>query len=215
MDDYVARLKKAVIEYDMENISALANEALNHGLDPLKGIEDGLAAGIREVGARFGAGELFLPELVMAAETMRAGVAILEPRVPKGKDTRIVHRVVLATVQDDIHEIGKNLVATMLTANGFEVVDLGVNQPAEAILKKAQEVGAEIVGVSALMTTSMPRMKELLATAGTKGVRGKEKFVVGGAPVTEQYTKEIGSDGTAGDASGAVRLAQRLVGAKT
>jgi len=214
LEDYTARLKKAVLEYDMEGIGQLVQEALDHGMDPLRGIEDGLAAGIREVGQRFGAGELFLPELVMAAETMRAGVAILEPRVPKGTDTRVIHRVVLATVQDDIHEIGKNLVATMLTANGFDVVDLGVNQPSDVILKKAQEVQAEIVGVSALMTTSMPRMKEVIAAAQAKGLRSEEKFIVGGAPVTEQYAKEIGSDGTAGDASGAVRLARRLVGAK-
>ena len=214
MDDYVARLKKAVVDYDMENISTLAQDALDHGMNPLQGIEKGLAAGIREVGQRFGAGELFLPELVMAAETMRAGVAILEPHVPKGAGARETHTVVLATVQDDIHEIGKNLVATMLTANGFDVVDLGVNQPSEAILTKAQELRAEIVGVSALMTTSMPRMKELLTEAQKKGVRGRGKFVIGGAPVTEQYAKEIGSDGTAGDASGAVRLAQKLVGAK-
>ncbi len=214
MDDYIVRLKKAVIEYDMENMGNLAKEALDHGMDPLKGIEQGLAAGIREVGQKFGAGELFLPELVMAAETMRAGVAILEPRLPKGAASRQTHKVVLATVQDDIHEIGKNLVATMLTASGFDVIDMGVNQPSEAILKRAAEEKAEIVGVSALMTTSMPRMKELINVAAGKGVRGKEKFVVGGAPVTEQYAKEIGSDGTAGDASGAVRLAQKLVGAK-
>ncbi len=212
MDDYVARLKRAVIEYDMENMPTLAKEALDRGMDPLQGIEKGLAAGIREVGQRFGAGELFLPELVMAAETMRAGVAILEPRVPKGSAARVTHKVVLATVQDDIHEIGKNLVATMLTANGFDVIDLGVNQGSDVILKKAVEEKAEIVGVSALMTTSMPRMKELLNAAASKGVRAREKFVVGGAPVTEQYAKEIGSDGTAGDASGAVRLAQKLVG---
>ena len=198
----------------MEGMPALAREALDHGLDPMAGIEKGLAAGIREVGQRFGAGELFLPELVMAAETMRAGVAIIEPRIPKGSVARVTHKVVLATVQDDIHEIGKNLVGTMLTASGFDVIDMGVNQPSEAILKKAQEEKAEIIGVSALMTTSMPRMKELIVNAQTKGVRSKEKVVVGGAPVTEQYAKEIGSDGTAGDASGAVRLAQKLVGAK-
>ena len=214
MDDYIVRLKKAVLEYDMENMGKLAEAALDHGMDPLQGIEQGLAAGIREVGQKFGAGELFLPELVMAAETMRTGVAVLEPHVPKGSAARVTHKVVLATVQDDIHEIGKNLVATMLTASGFDVIDMGVNQPSEAILKRAVEEKAEIVGVSALMTTSMPRMKELIHAAAGKGVRAKEKFVVGGAPVTEQYAKEIGSDGTAGDASGAVRLAQKLVGAK-
>lgn len=212
MEDYVERLRKAVIEYDMEGIGKLAQEALDHGVNPLEAIENGLAAGIREVGQRFGAGELFLPELVMAAEAMRTGVAVLEPWIPKGSEGRKAHRVVLATVQDDIHEIGKNLVGTMLVANGFDVVDLGVNQPADAILNKAQEIGAEIVGVSALMTTSMPRMKELISTAQSKGVRSERRYVVGGAPVTEQFAKEVGSDGTAGDASGAVRLAVRLVG---
>jgi corrinoid protein of di/trimethylamine methyltransferase len=212
LEDYPARLKKAVINYDMEGIATLANEALNHGMDPLKGIEEGLAAGIRDVGQRFGAGELFLPELVMAAETMRAGSAVLEPKIPKGSKGRQVRKVLLATVQDDIHEIGKNLVATMLTAGGYEVMDLGVNQPADVILTKAQEIGAEVVGVSALMTTSMPRMKELLSTAQGKNLRSGKKYIVGGAPVTDQYAKEIGSDGTAGDASGAVRLVQHLVG---
>lgn len=212
MQDYVERLKKAVIEYDMEGVEKLAKEGLEHGLDPLRGIEEGLAAGIREVGERFGAGELFLPELVMAAETMRTGVAVLEPRIPKGGKGRVAPRVVLATVQDDIHEIGKNLVATMLTASGFVVVDLGVNQPAEHILMKASEVKADVVGVSALMTTSMPRMKELLDHAEGRGARITHQFIVGGAPVTEQYAKEIGADGTAGDASGAVRLVVGLVG---
>jgi len=139
-------------------------------------------------------------------------VKILEPRIPSGQDTRHVRRVVLATVQDDIHEIGKNLVGTMLSANGFEVVDLGVNQPSAAILEKAKAVGAEVVGVSALMTTSMPRMKEVLSQAEADRVRSRSRFIVGGAPVTDAYAKEIGSDGTAGDASGAVVLVQRLVG---
>lgn len=213
MVDYVERLKRAVIEYDMEGISALAKEALDNGVDPLAAIEDGLSAGIREVGQRFGAGELFLPELVMGAEAMRAGVAVLEPHIPKGAKGRKTHKVLLATVQDDIHEIGKNLVATMLTANGYDVVDLGVNQPADTILQKAREIDAEVVGVSALMTTSMPRMKELISIAENKGERPVRRYVVGGAPVTEQFAKEVGSDGTAGDASGAVRLVQNLVGA--
>lgn len=213
MVDYIERLRRAVIEYDMEGIGALAQEALDHGVNPLAAIEDGLAAGIREVGQRFGAGELFLPELVMGAEAMRAGVAVLEPHIPKGATGRKAHKVVLATVQDDIHEIGKNLVATMLTANGFDVVDLGVNQPADTILQKAREMDAEVVGVSALMTTSMPRMKELISSAERLGDRPHRRYVVGGAPVTEQFAKEVGSDGTAGDASGAVRLVQNLVGA--
>ncbi len=214
MENYVARLKKAVIEYDMEGIAALAQEALDKGTDPLQAIEEGLAPGIREVGKRFGSGELFLPELVMAAETMKAGVAVLEPRIPKGADTRKTRKVLLATVQDDIHEIGKNLVGTMLTANGYEVVDIGVNQPVDSILNEADKIGAQVVGVSALMTTTMPRMKELLTTAEERKTRPEQRFIVGGAPVTDQYAKEIGADGTAGDAAGAVGLVARLVGSK-
>jgi 5-methyltetrahydrofolate--homocysteine methyltransferase len=209
--DYVARLKEAVLEYDMERVAALAQEGLDHGLDPLRGIEEGLAAGIREVGQRFGAGELFLPELVMAAETVRAGVAVLQPRIPKNSSARKSRRVLLATVQDDIHEIGKNLVATMLTAGGYEVVDIGVNQPAEEILAKAQEADADVVGVSALMTTSMPRMRELLRLADDRKVRDRMRFIVGGAPVTDEFSQKIGADGTAPDAAEAVHLVRRLL----
>ncbi|OGS47549.1 MAG: hypothetical protein A3K66_05225 [Euryarchaeota archaeon RBG_16_67_27] len=212
MQDYIERLRKAVIDYDMEGMTKLAEDALAAGLDPLKAIEEGLALGIRVVGDKFGAGELFLPELVMAAEAMRAGVAVFEPRIPKGGKGRVAPKVLLATVQDDIHEIGKNLVGTMLTASGFQVIDIGVNQPCETILKKAKEIDAVVVGVSALMTTSMPRMKELIESAEGRGARDVHQFIVGGAPVTEQYAKDIKSDGTAGDASGAVKLVHGLVG---
>jgi corrinoid protein of di/trimethylamine methyltransferase len=210
-EEYIARLKQAVLEYDMEGVAALAQKGLDHGLNPLRGIEEGLAAGIREVGERFGAGELFLPELVMAAETLRAGVAILQPRIPKNSGARKARKVLLATVQDDIHEIGKNLVATMLTAGGYEVVDLGVNQTAEEILAKAEEADADVVGVSALMTTSMPRMRELLHLADDRKLRDRMRFIVGGAPVTDEFSQKIGSDGTAPDAAEAVHLVRRLL----
>jgi corrinoid protein of di/trimethylamine methyltransferase len=211
MEDYVARLRAAVLEYDIDGVEKVAQEAVANGLDPLRGIEDGLAAGIREVGRKFGAGELFLPELVMAAEAMRAGVAILQPVLTKGASRGTMKRVLLATVQDDIHEIGKNLVGTLLVANGYEVIDIGVNQPADAILARLKEVAPDVVGISALMTTSMPRMKEILKAAQVRGVRSESRFIIGGAPVTEQYAKEIGADGTSGDASGAVKLVQQLL----
>jgi len=211
MDDYVERLRAAVLEFDIDGVEKLAKEAVEHGLDPLRGVEEGLAAGIREVGRRFGEGELFLPELVMAAETMRAGVAVLQPLLTSGARRGSMKRVLLATVQDDIHEIGKNLVGTLLVANGYEVIDMGVNQPAEDILAKAREVTPDVIGISALMTTSMPRMKEILRTAEARGVREASCFIIGGAPVTDQYAKEIGSDGTSGDASGAVQLVQTLL----
>lgn len=211
VEDYVSRLKKAVTEYDIDGIEKLAAYAVDHGLDPLRGVEDGLAAGIREVGERFGAGELFLPELVMAAETMRAGMSVLEPLLARGTGRGRMKRVLLATVQDDIHEIGKNLVGTLLAANGYEVIDIGVNQPADAILSKLEEVAPDVVGISALMTTSMPRMKEILTAARSRGIRTRSRFIIGGAPVTEQYAKEIGSDGTSGDAAGAVKLVQQIL----
>jgi len=210
--NYVERLRKAVLEYDLDGVESLAQAALDHGVPPLEAVEKGLAAGIREVGEKFGAGELFLPELVMAAETMRAGTAVIQPHLTQGAGHGPRKRVLLATVQDDIHEIGKNLVGTLLTANGYEVIDLGVNQRADAILAKFSETGADVVGISALMTTSMPRMKEILTTAQQRGIRAQGRFVIGGAPVTEAYAKEIGSDGTSGDAAGAVRLVQRLLG---
>lgn len=211
-DRYIELLRRAVLEYDLDRVEGLAREALDHGLIPVVAIEKGLAAGIREVGEKFGAGELFLPELVMAAETMRAGVAVLQPHLAKGEGRGQRKRVLLATVQDDIHEIGKNLVGALLTANGFEVVDIGVNQPAETILAKFTDTAADVVGISALMTTSMPRLRELLTKAEHQGVRSRGRFIVGGAPVTAAYAKEIGSDGTSGDAAGAVTLVRQLLG---
>jgi methylmalonyl-CoA mutase cobalamin-binding domain/chain len=210
---YVDRLRKAVLEYDLDGVERLAQEALERGVPPVDAIEKGLASGIREVGEKFGAGELFLPELVMAAETMRAGVGVLQPHLAAGAGRGSRKRVLLATVQDDIHEIGKNLVGALLTANGYEVVDLGVNQSTATILSKFSETQAEVVAVSALMTTSMPRLKEVLTEAERRGVRTAGRFIVGGAPVTAQYAAEIHSDGTSGDAAGAVTLVRHLLSA--
>ncbi len=210
MADMVARLKEAVVNYEMETIADLAKQALAEGTDPLVAIEKGLAEGIKTVGERFGKGEIFLPELVMGAEAMKAALAVLEPAVPAGKHRSSAGKVVIGTVQDDIHEIGKNLVATMLSSNGFEVIDLGVNVAAGDFLKKADEVKPRMLAMSALMTTTMPRMAEVITP-----LKQKDKAVtvlVGGAPVTDTYAKEIGADGYSGDASGAVDQAKRLVG---
>jgi len=205
----VARLKEAVVNYEMETIADLAKQALKEGTDPLVAIEKGLAEGIKTVGEKFGKGEIFLPELVMGAEAMKAALAVLEPAVPSGKHRSSAGKVVIGTVQDDIHEIGKNLVATMLQSNGFEVVDLGVNVAADAFLNKADEANPSMLAMSALMTTTMPRMAEIITPLKQKhkGV----KVLVGGAPVTDTYAKEIGADGYSGDASGAVEVAKNLV----
>jgi len=209
MEDAVKRLREAVTNYEMETIADLAKQALKDGVDPLVAIEKGLAEGIKTVGERFGRGEIFLPELVMGAEAMKAALAVLEPAVPKGKHRATAGKVLIGTVQDDIHEIGKNLVATMLSSNGFEVIDLGVNVASAEFLKKADEHKPQLLAMSALMTTTMPRMAEIIAPLKKKSK--SVKVLVGGAPVTDTYRKEIGADGYSGDASGAVEVAKKIL----
>src|SRR4030042_1987265 len=170
MADMVTRLRDAVINYEMETIADLAKQALKEGVDPLVAIDKGLAEGIKNVGEKFGRGEIFLPELVMGAEAMKSALAVLEPAVPKGQHRASAGKVVIGTVQDDIHEIGKNLVATMLSSNGCDVVDLGVNVASKDFVKKAEETKPKIVAMSALMTTTMPRMAEVIGPMKQKNL---------------------------------------------
>jgi corrinoid protein of di/trimethylamine methyltransferase len=168
--------------------------------------------GVNTVGDSFACGQAFLPELVMAGEAMKAAIAVLEPEMKKtGAQRQILGKVVLATVEGDIHEIGKSLVGTMLTSSGFEVIDLGVDVSAGDILDKAEEIGADIIGLSALLTTTMVKQKEVIDEITRRGL--KVKVMVGGAPVTREWVQRIEADGYSEDAIGAVNVAKELVGA--
>ena len=207
-------MKHSIIDGDEEKSAELARQAIAQGIDPLAAINDGYVPGISYVGDQFGAGELFLPDLMLAAEAMKAAVALLEPEMQKrGMHRQVLGKVVLGTVKGDIHEIGKNLVATMLSASGFEVYDLGVDVPFEKFVDKAREVEADLVGVSALLTTTMTGQKTVIDALTQAGLRSRVKVMVGGAPVTKSWAEEIGADGFSEDAMGAVTLAKKLVGA--
>lgn len=207
------KLKQAVIEGESEDAEKFAKEALDQKVDPLKCINLGLMPGIQEVGDLFSKGDYFLPELIMGADAMKAALEILEPALVGGQKREVVGRVVLGTVEGDLHEIGKTLVGTMLTANGFQVTDIGVDQTAEAFIKAVEENNADIVGASALLTTTMLQQKKLIEALEGAGLRDKVKVMIGGAPVTERYAEEIGADGYAEDAISSVDIAYRLMDA--
>lgn len=209
-----ARMRQSVLDGDPDQAAVLAGQALEQGLDPLVVINEGFVPGIEYVGDQFGAGEMYLPDLMLAAEAMKAAVGLLEPEMKRrGLQRQMLGKVVLGTVKGDIHEIGKNLVATMLSASGFEVYDLGVDVPFDRFATKAREVNADIVGVSALLTTTMTGQRTLIELLDDIGLRPKVKVIVGGAPVTRSWAEEIGADGYSEDAIGAVALAKKLVGA--
>ncbi|MFH2102147.1 MAG: corrinoid protein [Chloroflexota bacterium] len=214
MSELFAKMSQSIIDGDAELAVSLAQEAVAAGIDPLAAISEGYVAGVNRVGASFAAGDAFLPELVMAGEAMKAAVASLEPEMQKrGTQRQVLGKVVLATVEGDIHEIGKSLVGTMLSASGFDVFDLGVDVPAAQIIAKTREVDADIVGLSALLTTTMVKQGEVIAALDKEGLRKKVKVMVGGAPVTREWVERIEADGYSEDAIGAVAVARRLVGA--
>ncbi|HSG86279.1 MAG TPA: corrinoid protein [Candidatus Limnocylindrales bacterium] len=207
-------MRQSVIDGDATAAGKLAEQALAEGIDPLVAIDEAFVPGIRHVGEQFRCGDLFLPDMMLAARAMQTAIAVLEPEmIARASQRKIAGRVVIGTVQGDIHEIGKNLVGMMLTANGFEVHDLGVDVSPEQFVEKAKEVGADLIGVSALLTTTMTGQRTVVEALATAGLRPGVKVMVGGAPVTKAWADEIGADGYGEDAVGAVGIAQALVGA--
>lgn len=206
-------MAQSIIDGDSDVSAQLARQAVAEGLDPLLAITDGFVVGVNTVGEAFAAGDAFLPELVMAGEAMKAAVAVLDPELmKKGSARKTLGKVVMATVEGDIHEIGKSLVSTMLAASGFTVYDLGVDNASDKIIAKALEVDADLIGLSALLTTTMIRQREVINKLDEQGLRKKIRVMVGGAPVTRDWVQKIEADGYSEDAIGAVAVAKQLMG---
>jgi corrinoid protein of di/trimethylamine methyltransferase len=215
-DEYLERVRQTVITGDDRALVRAATDALAAGIDALSILNDGLMAGTDVVSQRFETGEYFLPQLMLTGRALRAAMTVLEPslkdRYASGSDeVGDTGVVVLATVQTDIHDIGKNIVSSMLAGSGFEVCDLGVDVPIKEIITKAQEVNAHIIGCSTLLTTSMPFMRDLIDLLEAMGERDRFKVMVGGAAVTPEFAARISADGTASNAVRAVQLARRLI----
>lgn len=207
----------AVLTFDPDKVAEATKKALARGDDPVKIIDNGLAEALRIVGKKFEDGELFLMHLVAAAEPVQKAITeILQPELAKRKEQRkSLGKVVLGTVAGDIHDIGKNIVAAMLFAAGFEVFDVGKDVPTEQFIAKAKETNANIVGASALLSTTLPIQKDILQATVAAGMRSNVKLIFGGAPVTEEWVKKIGADGYAEDAVQAVKVAKTLLGVAT
>jgi corrinoid protein of di/trimethylamine methyltransferase len=205
-------MRQSIIDGAPEAAADLAQAALAQGVPPLDAINNGYVPGMHDVGEQFALGQMFLPDMMASAEAMRTAMAVLEPELTRlGTERPMAGIVVLGTTKGDIHEIGKILVGTLLTANGFRVHDLGVDVPGEKFAAKAKEVGADIVGVSALLTTTMRNQRGVIESLEKAGLRSQVKVMVGGAPVTRAWAQEIGADGYAKDAMSAVGLARELM----
>lgn len=210
--EILEKMEKSIIEGIKEDAEKLAREAVEKKLDVNEVIEKGFIIGIKKVGELWEKGEYFLPELITSAECMKAAMNILGPELRKeNRERKSVGKVVIGTVQGDIHDIGKNLVASMLVANGFEVIDLGADVKLEKFIEKAEEVDAQFICLSALLTTTMLGQKKVVEMARERNIRRKCKILVGGAPVNQKWAENIGADGYAGNAMAAVRLAIELV----
>jgi corrinoid protein of di/trimethylamine methyltransferase len=214
MNDHLFQeLTDSLVAGDPEACENLTRQAITEGIEPLLIIEQGLIPGMNIVGEKFSSGEYFLPDLIIAANGMKKAMALLEPELmAREQKYESAGVVVLGTVHGDIHEIGKSLVVTMLTANGYTVHDLGADVPIETFISKIKESKADLLGMSALLTTTMIVQREVIKALVDAGMRDQIKVMVGGAPVTRTWADQIGADGYAEDAMRAVNLANQLMG---
>ena len=212
LNDTLSAMRQSIIDGAPATASDLAQQAVASGMAPIDAINNGYVPGMHDVGEQFARGQMFLPDMMASAEAMRAAMSVLDPELRKlGTERPKARIVVLGTTKGDIHEIGKILVGTLLTAHGFEVHDLGVDIAGEKFAAKARELRADIVGVSALLTTTMRNQKTVVEALDKDGLRAQVKVMVGGAPVTRRWAEEIGADGYAKDAMSAVALAHDLM----
>ena len=215
---HLQAIATAVIEGEAEDAVEATKAALGSNVDPLEILNKGLMDGADEVGKRFERNEYFLPELMLAGRALKGAMEVVKPALLEkysGSADQVKGRVISATIQTDIHDIGKNIVSSMLTASGFEVTDMGVDVPIKSIIDKAEEIEAHIIALSALLTTSMPFMKDLIKLLEARGIREKYIVLVGGASVNETWATAIGADGTARNAADAVKLAREKFKARS
>ncbi|MEI6784687.1 MAG: corrinoid protein [Verrucomicrobiota bacterium] len=204
------QLYESVVNGDAKATQSLTQQALAEGVDPLKLVNDYMVPAMDEVGRRFEANEYFVPELLISARAMKAALELIRP-ILTARGDKPVGRVAIGTVKGDLHDIGKNLVGSLLEGGGFEVIDLGVNVTPEKFIASINEKQANIIAMSALLTTTMPSMKTTIDALKQAGVRDKVKVLIGGAPITQKYADEIGADGYSENAVGAVALAKKAV----
>jgi len=210
MEEILKPIYQGIIDGDMNTVQEKTQEGIDGDVGPEVILNEALIPAMAEVGRRFEVGEYFVPEMLIAARAMKAGMAILKPKLIE-KDIKPVGKVLIGTVKGDLHDIGKNLVAMMLEGAGFEIQDAGVDVGPEQFVESLREGSADIIAMSALLTTTMPTMKATIDAINEAGIRDQVKVIIGGAPVTEAFAQEIGADGTAPDAGQAARLATSLL----
>lgn len=210
-DDLLKKIKDSVIDGDDSNTRRYTEESIKLGINPIEILEMGLTPGIREIGDRFGRGEAFLPEMVLSAKAMEEAVTILEPYMGE-ESLKKKGKILIGTVKGDIHDIGKNIAIALLKVNGYEVIDLGTDVPSNKFLDEAKKIGAKIIGLSGLLTTSLPMMREIIEFMEEDGIREKYKVIIGGGPTSQEYADKIGADGYASNAATGVKLCDSIFG---
>jgi 5-methyltetrahydrofolate--homocysteine methyltransferase len=206
-------LAQCVINGDVDQVEDRVKSLISSGIDPLSIINDGLIAGMNVVGARFKAGDMYVPEVLMSARSMGCGVELVKPLIAK-EDLKSQGKVVIGTVKGDLHDIGKNLVTMMMQSSGLEVIDVGIDVPPEKFIAAVREHKPDILGMSALLTTTMPAMKDTIELLAEEGLRDKVKVIVGGAPVSQEFADYVGADAYAPDAAVATDQCKEFVAAK-